>query len=33
MEMKECLEGGEVPEAGEDCDYCTYREAVSQITN
>lgn len=26
-----CLEGDSIPEAGEDCDYCAYREAVKEI--
>jgi len=28
-----CLNGDSIPEAGEDCDYCAYREAVKEITN
>jgi len=26
-----CLNGDSIPEAGEDCDYCAYREAVKEI--
>ena len=26
-----CLQGDEMPESGEDCDYCAYRKAVSEI--
>ncbi len=32
MEMKECLESDEVPECGEDCDYCRYRDAVGDVS-
>ena len=28
--LKACLDGGVLPAAGEDCDYCRYREAVGQ---
>ena len=28
MEMKKCLDGGEVPEAGAECDYCAYVESL-----
>jgi len=28
LEIKECLEDSRVPKAGEDCDYCAYREAT-----
>ena len=30
-EIKECLEGNNIPEAAEDCDYCRYREAVRGV--
>lgn len=26
-----CLESDSIPEAGEDCDYCAYRESVKEI--
>ncbi len=30
LEIKACLEDSRVPKAGEDCDYCAYREAVGK---
>lgn len=30
MEMKKCLDGSEVPEAGAECDYCAYMESLSK---
>jgi len=30
LEIKECLEDSRVPKAGEDCDYCVYREVVGK---
>ena len=27
----ECLKSDKLPESGEDCDYCKYREAVSMV--
>src|SRR3989338_10687668 len=29
MDAIKCLQADEMPESGEDCDYCTYRQAVS----
>src|SRR5665213_692063 len=29
-DIKECLDGASLPEAGDDCDYCKYREAVGK---
>ena len=26
-----CLNGDSIPEAGEDCDYCAYRESVKEL--
>jgi hypothetical protein len=31
FKLKECLDGGQLPRPGEDCDYCTYREAVGTV--
>lgn len=31
-ELHKCLNGGVIPEANSDCDYCTYREAVKNET-
>ena len=28
--IKRCLDGSELPTAGDDCDYCMYREAVGK---
>ncbi|MBI2004697.1 PD-(D/E)XK nuclease family protein [Patescibacteria group bacterium] len=28
-DIRACLEGEDLPQAGADCDYCTYREVVS----
>lgn len=28
-----CLESDDIPEAAEDCDYCSYRNAVSEVEN
>lgn len=33
MDIKACLESSEIPQTGEDCDYCRYREAVEVVTN
>lgn len=30
-ELHKCLSSDKVPEAGEDCDYCAYREAVKEL--
>ncbi len=30
--LKKCLDSEVVPPAGNDCDYCTYREAVGAVT-
>lgn len=30
-DIKTCLEGDALPRAGEDCDYCRYRKAVSDV--
>ncbi|MEA1909677.1 MAG: PD-(D/E)XK nuclease family protein, partial [Patescibacteria group bacterium] len=29
--IKKCLMSNEVPEAGQDCDFCTYRGAISSL--
>jgi len=31
IEAHKCLESDSIPEAGEDCDYCAYREAVKGL--
>ena len=31
MDIKECLDSDVVPESGEDCDYCKYREAANEV--
>jgi RecB family exonuclease len=31
--MKACLDSKKIPKAGEECDYCAYREAVKVIEN
>lgn len=31
QDIKTCLDGGEVPLANEDCDYCRYREAAGKV--
>ncbi len=31
FDIKKCLDSTEVPEAGKDCDYCTYREAAKSV--
>lgn len=31
LELHDCLMTDEVPEAGGDCDYCRYRDAVSEV--
>jgi len=31
-EMHECLNGNNIPETGEDCDFCNYRGAVEEVT-
>lgn len=28
IDLKKCLDGGEIPPPGDDCDYCRYREAA-----
>ncbi len=33
MDAIKCLQGNKMPESGEDCDYCKYRNAVKQIEN
>lgn len=30
-EIKKCLDSDEVPESGEDCDYCRYREVATAV--
>lgn len=30
-EMHKCLNSNEIPEAGEDCDFCAYRDAVGEV--
>jgi hypothetical protein len=30
MELKACLDSDEIPAAGQDCDYCRYREAAGK---
>ncbi len=30
LDIKACLESGEVPQKGADCDYCTYRESAGK---
>ena len=30
-DMHKCLKSDEIPEAGSDCDYCRYREAVNGV--
>lgn len=29
----ECLKGDNLPEQGDDCDFCKYREAAGEIEN
>lgn len=29
--LKECLDSEQLPKPGNDCDYCTYREAVGKV--
>lgn len=31
MQAKDCLDSDVIPEAGEECDYCEYREAVKSV--
>ncbi len=31
IEIKKCLDGGLLPNAGAECDYCTYRDAVERV--
>ncbi len=31
LEAQQCLMGNEIPKAGEDCDYCRYRQAVKKV--
>lgn len=33
LDIKKCLEADGVPASGPDCDYCTYREAVTAVTS
>ena len=33
LDAIECLKGNKLPESGEDCDFCKYREAVKQFEN
>jgi len=30
VELKACLDSEQIPPAGEDCDYCHYREAAGK---
>ncbi|HUD02589.1 MAG TPA: PD-(D/E)XK nuclease family protein [Candidatus Paceibacterota bacterium] len=32
VDLKKCLDSDVLPQAGESCDYCTYREAVGEVT-
>jgi len=32
-EIHECLNGDNIPETGEDCDYCAYRDAVEEVNH
>jgi len=32
-EIKECLEGGTIPDCGSECEYCKYREAAQKHTS
>jgi len=31
FDVKKCLDSDEVPESGEDCDYCRYREVTKEV--
>ena len=31
VKLKACLDSAALPAAGEDCDYCKYRDAVEQV--
>ncbi len=31
FDIKECLMSNQIPNSGEDCDYCKYREAVKEL--
>ncbi|MDH5596506.1 MAG: PD-(D/E)XK nuclease family protein [Candidatus Peregrinibacteria bacterium] len=31
LKIKECLESDQIPESGEDCDYCTFWEARNSV--
>ena len=31
LDIKKCLEADEVPESGEECDYCSYRRALTGL--
>ena len=31
IDIHKCLESNKIPESGEDCDYCKYREAVKSV--
>ena len=31
FKIKECLESDKIPETGENCDWCAYRKAVSEV--
>lgn len=32
IDLHKCLKSNKIPKSGEDCDYCTYREAVDEVT-
>jgi len=32
MNIKKCLDAENIPDQGENCDYCTYRDAVKKVT-
>jgi len=31
MDIKQCLDSREAPDSGDDCDYCSYREAAQEV--
>ena len=31
-DIKACLDGGELPQGGDQCDFCIYREAAEEVT-
>jgi len=31
LKLNDCLRGENIPESGDDCDYCTYRGAVASV--